>query len=187
MKNEPKADGFFKAIAIIAAASVLIVIISALYFWLVPQSWQNALDTLPRWVIKYTCGVGLVAVFWVLDSVNKAPRKEQAVKEEEPFEQESFEEEPFEEEPFEGETFKEKPPYQSEMYYARILCLSGKVTLLEIKKSYHKLMKEYHPDKIENMGDKLKSLAAEETKKINEAYEYFKNKYSTKVEAENEK
>jgi hypothetical protein len=176
MKNEPKADGFFKAIAIIAAASVVIVIISASYFWLVPQSWQNALDTLPRWVALPVC-VGLVLVFEVLDSVNKAPRKEQAVKEEEPFEQE----------PFEGETFKEKPPYQSEMYYARILCLSGKVTLLEIKKSYHKLMKEYHPDKIENMGDKLKSLAAEETKKINEAYEYFKNKYSTKVEAENEK
>ena len=37
-------------------------------------------------------------------------------------------------------------------------------------------MKEYHPDKVDNMGEKLKDLAEKESKMINEAYEYFKKK-----------
>ena len=35
-----------------------------------------------------------------------------------------------------------------------------------------------HPDKVANLGEKLKELASKESKLINEAYEYFKNKYN---------
>jgi len=38
-------------------------------------------------------------------------------------------------------------------------------------------MKEYHPDKISNMAEELQELALKRTKKINEAYEFFKKKH----------
>ena len=41
-------------------------------------------------------------------------------------------------------------------------------------------MKEYHPDKVSKLGSKLKKVAEEESKKINEAFEYFKDKYNIK-------
>ena len=78
------------------------------------------------------------------------------------------EEENFEEDYAEGEDLDSK--------YANILGLKGKVTFTEIKNSYKNKMKEYHPDKVDNMGEKLKDLAEKESKMINEAYEYFKKK-----------
>ena len=59
-----------------------------------------------------------------------------------------------------------------------ILGLQGRINIDSIKKAYKNKMKEYHPDKVENLGEKLKKLASEESKLINEAYEYFKDKYN---------
>ena len=89
-------------------------------------------------------------------------------KEENKDEKKYEEEESFEEDYAEGEDLDSK--------YANILGLKGKVTFTEIKNSYKNKMKEYHPDKVDNMGEKLKNLAEKESKMINEAYEYFKKK-----------
>ena len=40
------------------------------------------------------------------------------------------------------------------------------------------MLKEYHPDKVANLGKKLQDVAEKESKEINEAYEYFRKKYS---------
>lgn len=54
------------------------------------------------------------------------------------------------------------------------LGLSLGATPREIRVAYKKRMSEYHPDKVANMGEKLKALADEETKKINAAYTLLK-------------
>lgn len=40
----------------------------------------------------------------------------------------------------------------------------------EAKKAYLKLISMYHPDKVDSLGERLKELAAEVTKEINEAW-----------------
>ena len=60
---------------------------------------------------------------------------------------------------------------------AMILGLSGKVSLSEIKTRYRELVRQYHPDKVDNLGPKLKEVAEMEMKRINIAYEYLINKY----------
>lgn len=52
-----------------------------------------------------------------------------------------------------------------------ILGVSESASIEEIKTAYRKKMKEYHPDKTNNLGEKLKDIAEEETKKINAAYD----------------
>jgi hypothetical protein len=64
-----------------------------------------------------------------------------------------------------------------EKSYGIVLGLKGKVSLNDIKKAYQIKIKEYHPDKVASMGEDIKKLAEEETKKINEAYSYFLKKY----------
>jgi len=62
--------------------------------------------------------------------------------------------------------------------YAKVLCLHGNITKDDIKKSYRNLATQYHPDKVVNLGEKLRKVAEEEMKEINLAYEYFRNKYN---------
>lgn len=63
------------------------------------------------------------------------------------------------------------------VYYAKVLGLSGKVTKEEVRKRYKELVMQYHPDKVSHLGERLKEVAHEEIKKINEAYEYLKKSY----------
>ncbi len=44
-----------------------------------------------------------------------------------------------------------------------------------IQNSYRRLVKEYHPDKVNNMGKEIRLLAQKKTIEINQAYEYIKN------------
>jgi len=46
----------------------------------------------------------------------------------------------------------------------------------EIRKAYLLRIKEYHPDKVENLGEKLKTLAAVEAKKINASYQMLQDR-----------
>lgn len=75
------------------------------------------------------------------------------------------------------ETPKEtkKPDIESE-YYA-ILEVGYGANFDEIKKSYKKLLKKYHPDLFHNKPEKFKK-AQKLTEKINEAYSYFEKKYN---------
>lgn len=57
--------------------------------------------------------------------------------------------------------------------YAKVLGLQGQFTFTEVKARYKKLSAQYHPDKVANLGEKLKKVANEEMKKINQAYAFF--------------
>lgn len=43
-----------------------------------------------------------------------------------------------------------------------------------IQNSYRKLIKEYHPDKVQNLGKEIRLLAEKKTIEINQAYEYIR-------------
>lgn len=66
---------------------------------------------------------------------------------------------------------------QGEQEYAAFLGLKGAYTLLELRKCYHELAQQYHPDKVQSLGPKLRMTAEQEMKKINEAYFYLEQKY----------
>jgi DnaJ-domain-containing protein 1 len=55
-----------------------------------------------------------------------------------------------------------------------ILDLKSDATVDEIKSSYKQKMKEYHPDRVANLGIELKQLAEQKTQEINRAYELLK-------------
>lgn len=62
-------------------------------------------------------------------------------------------------------------------FYAEILGLKGNFTQSDIKPAYRKAASQYHPDKVAHLGGKLRQIAEEEMKKINEAYAFFRQKY----------
>ena len=61
-------------------------------------------------------------------------------------------------------------------YYADLEVKPG-ATFKEIKSSYRRLVKMYHPDLFQH-DDKKKEMADKVTRKINEAYNYFEKKFS---------
>src|ERR1035437_7884055 len=65
------------------------------------------------------------------------------------------------------------PVATDEISHARVLGLRGKVTFDDIKRCYRERMQEYHPDKVSNLGQKIRDVAEIEAKKINAAYEFF--------------
>ena len=46
-----------------------------------------------------------------------------------------------------------------------------------MKSAYRKLIAQYHPDRVSAMGPEIKEVAETKAKEINEAYEYFRNKF----------
>ena len=73
-----------------------------------------------------------------------------------------------------------KAKYSEEQIMAFRLDLRGKVSMQDIKNAYRKRIKEYHPDRVANLGKKLQELAQNESREIIEAYDYFMNKYGNK-------
>jgi len=53
-----------------------------------------------------------------------------------------------------------------------------KFTKEELKKRYHELLRQNHPDRVASMGADFKKLAEQNTKDINKAYEKLKAKAS---------
>lgn len=66
---------------------------------------------------------------------------------------------------------------EEELAHARVLGLRGRITFDDVKRCYRERMQEYHPDKVNSLGQKLRELADSEAKKINLAYEFFRRKY----------
>ncbi|MFC2140229.1 TerB family tellurite resistance protein [Candidatus Auribacterota bacterium] len=67
---------------------------------------------------------------------------------------------------------------EEQKYYAT-LGLSKEASFTEIKKAYRELSIKYHPDKISHLGKEFSSVSQEKMKEINEAYNYFKKKFSS--------
>ncbi len=68
------------------------------------------------------------------------------------------------------------PPSAStqEAAYRLTLGLKGPATRESVRIAYRRLIAAYHPDRCATLGIKLQQLAEEETKRINEAYSYFR-------------
>lgn len=100
--------------------------------------------------------------------------------EEEEEEKENNRDEGSAQEDFETPPFNDAPSRETELAkrYGQILGLRGKVTIQDIKKNYKDLIAKNHPDKVQHMDEDFQRLAETKTKEINEAYAYFKNKYS---------
>lgn len=73
-------------------------------------------------------------------------------------------------------SFDTSIPKSGEESHAEVLGLGGNRSITNIKSCYKKRMKEYHPDKVANLGPKFRELAETEAKKINAAYDYFRRK-----------
>ncbi len=69
---------------------------------------------------------------------------------------------------------KANPTVESRIDQAHeILGVDSNASLEDIKKAYYQLVKQYHPDLVDNLGPELKMLARTRTTQINEAYEYL--------------
>ena len=59
--------------------------------------------------------------------------------------------------------------------HLKALELKGSPDFSEVKKAYHRLSREYHPDGFTDEADKLK-IATDVQQQLNEAFRYFKEK-----------
>jgi hypothetical protein len=66
---------------------------------------------------------------------------------------------------------------KDEFYYYTVLGLPKGAGVEDIKKAYKTLISQYHPDKVSTLGIDLQNLAKKKAQEINEAYQYFKNKF----------
>ncbi len=62
----------------------------------------------------------------------------------------------------------------------RILGLDNTATDEEVKKAYHRMAVEYHPDKVSYLGEDFQQVAKEKFQKINEAYETIRKERGMK-------
>ena len=67
-------------------------------------------------------------------------------------------------------------PSEKEAHYRATLDLTGDITPERLRAAYRLLIAAYHPDRVATLGVKLQKLAEEETKRINEAYSFFRRR-----------
>ncbi|MEM6327825.1 MAG: J domain-containing protein [Bacteroidota bacterium] len=67
-----------------------------------------------------------------------------------------------------------RPQGTEEARHRTTLELTGPITPQSVRTAYRRLIAAYHPDRCATLGTKLQHLAEEETKRINEAYAYFR-------------
>jgi DnaJ-domain-containing protein 1 len=65
---------------------------------------------------------------------------------------------------------KRRPGEKEIDYYFSVLGLTPSASNKELKTAYHKLMSQYHPDRVATLGPELQKSASEKSKAINEAY-----------------
>lgn len=75
------------------------------------------------------------------------------------------------------------PPYRQtesgnpEERYMQILGVTKEDGPGDIKRKYKDLLSKYHPDKVQHLGVEFQEMAENKTRKIVEAYEFFRKKY----------
>ncbi|MDF1614790.1 DnaJ domain-containing protein [Desulfurivibrio dismutans] len=63
-----------------------------------------------------------------------------------------------------------------EARYYQALGLEPGADFEQVKSAYRNLSKQYHPDKVNHLGEEFKKVAEEKMKEINEAYQYLKKR-----------
>ena len=66
--------------------------------------------------------------------------------------------------------------YETVSYYFQVLDVEPTATPDEVRAAYKKKIREYHPDRVSGLGEKLKKMADDESKAINKAYSALKSK-----------
>lgn len=107
----------------------------------------------------------------------RGDKQEQARRQEEEYARREQQERQRAEQERDHEQKANPPETDLEKKYAKVLGLSGKVTSDDVKRCWRELSMQYHPDRVQHLGPKLKEVAEQEMKALNEAYEYFKTKY----------
>ncbi len=77
---------------------------------------------------------------------------------------------------YEHQTQSQQYP-NDEIRYGELLGLKGQVSKSDIKCAYHEQASLYHPDKVAHLAPEIQELATVRMREINQAFEYFKNKY----------
>ena len=78
-----------------------------------------------------------------------------------------------------GSTHQEgrrKPGERDDAYYYGILGLTPDASVEQIRKTYRKLMGQYHPDRVASLGADKQAAAVEKAKVINEAYQIIERR-----------
>ncbi len=65
---------------------------------------------------------------------------------------------------------------KEDQYYG-VLGLETDASVEEIKKAYRDLVRQYHPDKVQHLGEEFCKKAEEKIKEINVAYDYLMKKF----------
>jgi DnaJ like chaperone protein len=68
---------------------------------------------------------------------------------------------------------------EKEKQYAKVMGLDGELSHEKICHAYRRLAKQYHPDRVAHLGDKIKDVAEHQMKLINEAYQYLRSRYAS--------
>ena len=76
-----------------------------------------------------------------------------------------------------NDTDIELSPAFLEAKYKKVLGLTGKITAEDIKCRWRELSRQYHPDYVQHLGPKLRAVAEQEMKSINEAHQYLCKRY----------
>jgi len=80
--------------------------------------------------------------------------------------------------PADFQRFYSPPSSNPEEDYYEVLGVKKGCGLDELKKAYKQACKKFHPDKVQHLGEELRRVSEEKIKKINQAYEFLKNKVS---------
>ena len=63
---------------------------------------------------------------------------------------------------------------RDDIKFAKVLGLEEPFEIEDIKKTYRKIIAQYHPDRVTAMGPEIQEVAEKKAKEINQAYEHLR-------------